>query len=115
MDQNKEAISSFDKTLEIKPDFYEAWNNRGAALDNIGRHKEAVSNYNKALELKPNDPMIFYNKACCYALQSNTEDAIEYLSLAIALAPDEYREMAKTNSDFDSIRDNEAFEALLTS
>jgi hypothetical protein len=42
------------------------------------------------------------------------EYAIANLSRAIALSPDEYREMAKTDSDFDSIRDNEQFQALIS-
>ena len=37
------AIASFDKALEIKPDSYEAWYNRGNALGNLGRLKEAIA------------------------------------------------------------------------
>ena len=110
----KEAISSYDKALELKPDDDEAWTSRGVALGNLGRYEEAISSYDKALELKPDKDEIWYNKACCYALQANLEAAVKNLSRAIALAPDKNREMAKTDSDFDSIRDNEAFQALLT-
>jgi tetratricopeptide (TPR) repeat protein len=30
----EEAIASYDKALEIKPDYHEAWYNRGFALGN---------------------------------------------------------------------------------
>lgn len=55
----------------------------------------------------------FYNQACSYALQGNVEQALENLQQAISLSPDEYREMAKTDSVFDSIREDERFQALL--
>jgi len=55
----------------------------------------------------------FYNQACSYALQGNVEQAIENLQQAIKLSPDIYRDMAKTDSDFESIRDSERFKALL--
>lgn len=35
------------------------------------------------------------------------------LQQAIQLNPSEYRDLAKTDSDFDSLRGNEQFEALL--
>ena len=45
------AIASYDKALEIKPDYHVAWNNRGIALDNLGRGEEAIASYDKALEI----------------------------------------------------------------
>ncbi|RUR73569.1 tetratricopeptide repeat protein [Chlorogloeopsis fritschii PCC 9212] len=56
---------------------------------------------------------IWYNKACCYALQGNFEQAIEALAQAINVNPDAYREMAKTDSNFDSIREDKRFQALI--
>ncbi|MFH7028678.1 MAG: tetratricopeptide repeat protein [Heteroscytonema crispum UTEX LB 1556] len=31
----EEAIASFDKAIEIKPDFHEAWNNPPIVLENL--------------------------------------------------------------------------------
>jgi tetratricopeptide (TPR) repeat protein len=112
--RHEEAIDSFDKSLQLRPDDDSAWSNRGVALGKLGRHEDEINSYDKAHEIKPDDPNTFYNKACCYALQNNLEDAIANLSRAIALSPDEYREMAKTDSDFDAIRDNEQFQALIS-
>jgi hypothetical protein len=50
----------------------------------------------------------------CDGLQRcNIEQALKNLQQAINLNPDEYREMAKTDSDFDSIRDDERFQLLI--
>ncbi len=109
----EEAIASFDQALKIKPDEDSAWNNRGLALGKLGRYEEAIASYDKALEFKPDDARAFYNKACYYALHSNVELAIENLRQAINLSPDECLEMARTDSDFDSVREDKRFRALL--
>jgi tetratricopeptide (TPR) repeat protein len=109
----EEAISSYDKAVEFKPDFHDAWYNRGIFLRKLGRYEEAISSYDKAVEFKPDYHDAWYNKACGYALQGNIEQAIENLQTAINLHPEEVREWAKNNSDFDAIREDERFQALL--
>ena len=54
----------------------------------------------------------WYLKALIYGLQYNTDLAIENLAQAINLNP-EYREMAKTDSSFDNIREEPKFKALI--
>ena len=80
---------------------------------NLGCHEEEIASYDQPLKFKPDNNQAWYNKACCYALQGNVNLAIENLRQAINLNPDKYREMAKTDSDFDSIREDEQFQALI--
>ena len=110
--QKEEAIASYDQALAIKPDDYQAWNNRGRAMSDLGQKEEAIQSYDQALQFKPDDHLAWYNKACCYGLQGGVEEAIAALQKAIELNPD-YREEAKTDSDFDPIRDKAQFQALL--
>ncbi|MEH2384731.1 MAG: tetratricopeptide repeat protein [Nostoc sp.] len=109
----EEAITSYDQALKFKPDFHQAWSNRGYALDELGRFEEAITSYDQALKFKPDFHQAWYNKACCYALQGNIEQALENLQKAINLSLDECREWAKTDSDFDSIREDKLFQALI--
>jgi tetratricopeptide (TPR) repeat protein len=109
----EEAIAAYDQALKFKPDDHQAWNNRGIALGNLGRFEEAIAAYDQALKFKPDEPNNWYNKACAYALHGNIALAIENLQQAISLNPEEYREMAKTDSDFDNIRADERFQALI--
>ena len=108
-----EAIKSYDRALEIKPDNHQAWHNRGIALYYLQRYSEAIKFYDKALEINPDYHQAWYNKACCYALQGKIELAIKNLDRAIKLNPKQYREIAETDSDFDKIRADVRFQALL--
>nr|WP_242037874.1 tetratricopeptide repeat protein [Tolypothrix sp. FACHB-123] len=109
----EDAIIAYEQAINIKPDYQHAWGNRGYALQNLGRYKEALESLEKALEIQPDYYPAWYNKACCYALQGNIEQALENLQQAINLNPEKYREMVKTDSDFDSIREDERFQALI--
>jgi tetratricopeptide (TPR) repeat protein len=58
----EEAIASYDKALEVKPDDHQAWYNRGNALSALGRKEEAIASYDKALEVKPDYHQAWYNR-----------------------------------------------------
>jgi tetratricopeptide (TPR) repeat protein len=73
---------------------------------------EAIASFDKALEIAPDYANAIYNKAYFYAVQGDLDQAIAHLQQAIALDPN-YRETAKTDTDFDRIRDDQRFQALL--
>jgi tetratricopeptide (TPR) repeat protein len=56
-------VSSYDQALKIKPDYHEAWNNRGIALDDLGRIEEAITSYDQALKFKPDYYEAWGNRA----------------------------------------------------
>lgn len=99
--------------MKIKPNDRAAWNNRGIALRNLQRFEDAIASFDKSLEFLPDDAGAFYWKACCYALKGQVEEAIANLQRAIEL-DENYREMAKTDSDFDAIREEARFQALIS-
>jgi len=55
-----EAIKRYDKAIEIKPDYYVAWTNRGNSLNEIKKYKDAIESYNKAIELKSDQVEIWW-------------------------------------------------------
>jgi len=48
-----EAISQYQKAVEIKPDFEDAQMNLGNSFFRQGRMDEAIAQYQKALQIKP--------------------------------------------------------------
>ena len=108
----EEAITAFDNALKIKPDYPDAWDNRGYALFNLGRYEEAIASYDQALKIKPDDANAYYNKACTYAQLENISLALDNLKQAINL-DSQFLEDAKTDTDFDKIRNDRRFINLL--
>ncbi|MDF5709441.1 MAG: tetratricopeptide repeat protein [Nostoc sp. S4] len=108
----QDALRCLNKALSFTPDSSSLWFTKGYALDDLGRFEEAIACYDQATKIKPDNHQAWYNKACCYGLQGNIELAIENLQQAINLNP-ECGEMAKTNTDFDNIREDRRFQDLI--
>jgi len=82
-------------------------------LQKLGRTQVAIESCNNALSISPQHANAFYNRACFNALINQTDQALADLQQAISLSPEEYRETAKTDTDFDSLRDDSRFKALI--
>jgi tetratricopeptide (TPR) repeat protein len=108
----EEAIASYDNALKFKPDYHYAWFSRGNALRQLGRLEEAIASCDEALKIKPDDASAYFNKACYYALQENIPLALDNLKQAINLGS-QFLEDAKTDTDFDKIRQDSRFINLL--
>lgn len=52
----QKAIVDYDEAIRLKPEFPEAYNNRGVAKRDLGQYQEAIADYDKAIELKPEFP-----------------------------------------------------------
>jgi tetratricopeptide (TPR) repeat protein len=83
----EEAIASYDKALEFKPDYHEAWNNRGIALGNLGRWEEAIASFDKALESNQIIRSLEQSGHCTGNL-GRWEEAIASYDKALEIKPD---------------------------
>ena len=86
----KEAIESFDKAIEIKPNSSEAWNNRGVSLHALGRKEEAIASFDKAIEIKPDQCKAWYNRGHSLHDLSRKEEAILSYEKAVEIKPDNH-------------------------
>ncbi|GCA93838.1 tetratricopeptide repeat protein [Microcystis aeruginosa] len=84
----QEAIASFDRALEIKPDKHEAWYNRGVALDILGIFEQAIASYDRALEFKPDKHEAWYNRGVALGNLGRFEQAIASYDRALEFKPD---------------------------
>ena len=73
-----------------------------------GRYDEAKQMLEEALEQRPGSPQILYNLACAEALVGEPDGALEHLKAAIE-GDEIFREHAREDSDFASIRDDPRF------
>jgi tetratricopeptide (TPR) repeat protein len=94
-----------------QPHGWEVWGPLRPLYD-AGRYEEAAE---RGAELLAGDPPyaeLYYNVACCECLAGRTVDALAHLRRAIELS-ELTRDYARTDSDFDRVRDEPEFEALV--
>ena len=90
-----EAITMFDKAIEINPKYAEAYNAKGNAifslgkLDNLGKLYAAIIAYDKAIELNPNFAIAYYNNAIAEKALGNPKTALALLNKALELNPND--------------------------
>ncbi len=65
--QYDQAVSDFNKAIEIDPRYNKAYNNRGIVYRLKGQYDRAVSDFNKAIEINPLDAEAHNNLAWLYA------------------------------------------------
>ena len=47
------AVQVFDKVIQLKPDYAEAYSNRGVALKKLGQLEETVESHQKSIGIQP--------------------------------------------------------------
>jgi tetratricopeptide (TPR) repeat protein len=82
-----DAIASFDKFIEFKPDRYEVWHNRGNAFYELGRLDDAIASYDKAIEFKPNYHQAWYSRGNALDTLGRLDDAVASHNKAIEFKP----------------------------
>jgi tetratricopeptide (TPR) repeat protein len=104
------------KAFEVNPNHAEAYSNLGNLLaKDETRREEAEEKYNTAIELNPKYASAYFNLACLRSLSQkdeNKDEAFEFLRKAIEL-DSKFKELAKTDTDFDFIRDNPQFSEII--
>ena len=70
----------YNKAISLKPDYAEAYSNRGVALKELNRLDEALASYDKAISLKPDYAEGYYNKALLLERDKNTKMGSVFIS-----------------------------------
>ena len=81
-------------------------------LYEAGEYAEVADRLRGLVEAHPQYAELFYNLACCESLAGWTTDAVDHLRRAIDMS-ERFRAYAKHDSNFDPIRDEPAFKALV--
>ena len=79
-----------------------------------GRFDEAVAAQREAIAIVPGEDQLIFGLSRLHARAGDAEGAVAALQRAIEIDP-RWRELAASQSDFDTIRENAAFQRLLSS
>lgn len=75
-------------------------------------YDKAAEALEAALAEYPDDPAVLYNLACAESMSGRTADALEHLRRSVELG-ERFRELARTDTDFDPVRDEAEFRQLV--
>jgi tetratricopeptide (TPR) repeat protein len=84
----EEAVPLLERLIARHPNFSDAHNNLGVALQRLKRPAEAARRFERAIELEPNRPEAHYNLGQARQSLGRVDEARECYQRAIALRPD---------------------------
>ena len=67
------ALKCFTDAIRLKPDYAEAYCNRGDAYGKKGDRDKAIADYTEAVRLKPDYPIAYYNRGAAYGAELDCE------------------------------------------
>ncbi len=82
-----EAMTAFERALEIAPNDKELWNNLGYTRFVAGYLEKALECFDKALAIDPNYKHAWYNKGYAYHGADLLEQAVDCYGKALAIDP----------------------------
>src|SRR5262249_44734801 len=65
-------LNSYNRALQLEPNYAFAWSNKGYVLKNQGKYGEALACYDKAIELDPEDSFTLTQRARAIKAQAKT-------------------------------------------
>ena len=84
----EDALTSYDKALEINPDFSKAWYNRGNVLTELDRYEDALISFDKALEIDPDFSEAWYYHGAALVHLGRYDEAVVSYDKAHKLNPE---------------------------
>ena len=107
------VIEITSRKLEASLDDVIVMSRLAEAYARFGSKEEANATLRRVLELEPNDGLAFYNCSCAYALLGDTRSTLISLRRAFDSGFRTVAHWARTDSAFDSLREDAGFQQLL--
>jgi serine/threonine-protein kinase len=84
-----EAIATFSKAIELKPDYWESWSHRGEAYVKAGQVDKGIADYSKAIEVDSKNSAAWNERGVAYLGLHQYDNALSDLDKAIELNPND--------------------------
>jgi predicted TPR repeat methyltransferase len=88
LERTEDAITSYRRVLQYRPDFLEARANLAYLYECVGRTQEAAEGYRRVLELDPNEWFSLNRLGYCARVLGRPAESVEWLGRALAVRPD---------------------------
>ena len=108
----RRALAAVDRHLELNPDDARAMTIKAVSLFRTGNREEGLVWAANALEADKEDAGVKYNVACLYALENESDRAIEALQQAVDAGFANF-EWFEKDPDLESLRGDPRFRKLM--
>jgi len=98
-----EAVARYEEALRLRPDYAEAHNNLGNALESMGRTPEAIAHLEEALRLKPDYAEAHNDLGIALSSAGRMPEAIAQYEEALRLKPDLFQASFNLGNALDSV------------
>ena len=89
LQEYQKAVEAYDRAIQLKPEFFEAWNNRGEAYMEMNQPNQAKANFGQAIQLNEEKSFVPWNNlGKLYFKQREYPQAIEAYQQAIKIKED---------------------------
>jgi tetratricopeptide (TPR) repeat protein len=105
----KASVAAYEALCTENPYNGHFWFRLGSSRYGLKEYEAAVAAYERSAQLGFHRGTSLYNVACSYALAGESSKAIDALELAIRSGLQNRERLIREDTDFDSIRDTEAF------
>jgi Flp pilus assembly protein TadD len=79
----QEAINQFNKAIRVKPDFAEAYKNRGNAYYKLEQYQRSIEDYNETIRMKPDFDEAYINRGNAHLMLEQYQLALDDYDKAI--------------------------------
>ncbi|MDB5273635.1 MAG: hypothetical protein JWO58_2002 [Chitinophagaceae bacterium] len=95
----KDALTDFNKVVELYPQFSYGYFYRGSSYWNLNQYDGAIADFTKAIQLDSKDLHSYFNRGLCYQSEKKYDEALADFSKVIQLDPnfdEAYNQVAMT-------------------
>lgn len=107
-----EGMKDIDKSLEINPDYGKGRHYKAFTYKLFKQNDKALEWFIKSVEAEEYS-WSYFGAACIYSVKNDKENAIKYLKKAVELDPEAIKARAKTEEDFNNIKNDKEYKKLI--
>ena len=109
----EQGIALIEQALQLAPKDMASFYNMALAYKIDGQYDKAITYFKNVIAADPGNTWSYYGIATIYGDLGKADQALPYLKQAIDLGGESVKEAARTQSQFDKIRDNKQVQSVV--